>query len=202
MKLRRLILLALLVGVVAAVRAADDSPDVVVRNVYKQVIARRPIGIPKDADKSAMWPFLSKKLIHQLEVAQSCEVDYFRQHPKNADEKPEFDWLEFGLFSGANERAAPSAAVVTRTELEKNGSYRVYVRLIDKDLIEVNGRKSDPTNTFRWNVAAVVTTEDGKLVVDDVFLFKDNSNKIDSRLTSSFPGCDGEHWVGDKSKGK
>jgi hypothetical protein len=202
MKLRCLVLLVLLVSVVAAVRAADNSPDVVVRNLYKQVVARKPIGIPKGADKSAMWPFLSKKLIHQLEVAQSCEVDYFRQHPKSADEKPEFDWLEFGLFSGANERAAPSAVVVTRTGLEKNGSYRVYLRLTYKDSVEVNGRKSDPTNTFHWNVAAAVITEGEKFVVDDVFLFKDNSTKIDSRLTSSFPGCDGEHWMGEKPSGK
>jgi len=202
MKLRSLILLALLVGIASPMGAADNSPDVVVRELYKQVVARKPIGIPKDADKSAVWPFLSKKLIRQLESSQSCEADYFRQHPKNADEKPEFDWLELGLFSGANERAAPIAAVVTRTEPEKNVSYRVYVRLTYKDSIEVNGRKTDPANTFHWNVAAVVISEDGKFVVDDVILFKDNSSKIDSRLTTSFPGCDGEHWVGEKPSGK
>jgi hypothetical protein len=198
MKLRHLIFLALLVSAVFPIRAADNSPDVVVRELYKQVVARKPIGIPQNADKSAVSPFLSKKLIHQLESAQSCEADYFRKHPKNGDDKPEFDWLELGLFSGANERAAPAAAVVTRTEPDKNGSYRVYVRLTYTDSIEANGRKPNPASTFHWNVAAMVISEDGRFVVDDVLLFKDNSTRVDSRLTSSFPGCDREHWVGQK----
>lgn len=202
MKLRPLILLALLARVVSPFGAADNSPDVVVRELYKQVVARKPIGIPKGADKSAVWPFLSKKLIHQIESEQSCEVDYFRKHPKSGDEKPEFDWLELGLFSGANERAAPAAAVVTRTEQDGNGRYRVYVRLTYKESFETYSRPPNPANTFHWNVAAIVISEDGKFIVDDVFLFKDNSTKIDSRLTTSFPGCDGEHWVGEKPNRK
>jgi hypothetical protein len=202
MKMRPLILLALLASVVFPIGAVESSPDNVVRELYKQIVARKPIGIPKDADKSAVSPFLSKKLIHQLQSAQSCEDDYFRKHPKNGDEKPEFDWLELGLFSGANERANPTAAVVTRTSPEKNGSYRVYLRLTYRDSVTEDGRKSDPANTFHWNVAAVVISEDGKFVVDDVFLFSDNSTKIDSRLTTSFPGCDGARWLGEKSAGK
>jgi hypothetical protein len=100
MKLRPVILLALLANMVFPISAADNSPDAVVRELYRQVTNRKPIGIPKGADKAAVRPFLSKKLVHQLELAQSCEADYFRMHPKNGDEKPEFDWLEMGLFSG------------------------------------------------------------------------------------------------------
>lgn len=202
MKLLPLILLAFSASVVSSIAAVDSSPENVVRNFYNQVVARKPIGIPKDADKSAVWPFLSKRLIHQLESAQSCENDYFQKYPKNPDEKPEFDWLEIGLFSGANERASPTAAVVTRTEPDKNGSSRVYVRLTYKDSAEGNGRKSTPADTLHWNVAAAVISEEGKFVVDDVLLFKDNSTKIDSRLSASFPGCDGSRWVGEKPGNK
>jgi hypothetical protein len=202
MKLRTLVLLALLVTAVPPIGAADNSPDAVVRELYRQVVTRKPIGIPKGADKAAIWPFLSKKLIHQLESAQFCEEDYFRKRPKNSDEKPEFDWLELGLFSGGNEQALHSSAVVGRTVKEKDGSFHVYVRLTYKESFETYGRLPNPGNTFHWYVSAIVISEDGKFVVGEVLLFKDNSAQIDSRLTSSFPGCAGEHWVGEKPSDK
>jgi hypothetical protein len=107
MKLRALVLLALLVTAVSPIGGADNSPDAVVRELYRQVVTRKPIGIPKSADKTAIWPFLSEKLIHQLESAQSCEEDYFRKHPKNGDEKPEFDWLNLDCSREAMSRRYP-----------------------------------------------------------------------------------------------
>lgn len=173
----------------------DQSFDSGVRELYEQVVARRPLGVPKGEDKAALWPFLSKKLIQKLDAAQSCEDDYLRQRPdKNG--KPAFGWLETDIFSGSAERAIPTTASVERTEPMKDGTFRVYVRLTYKESFETYGKPPDPTHTFDWHVAAVVISEGRRFVVNDVLLFKDDSTRIASRLTDSFAGCDGPRWVG------
>jgi len=199
--MKPLIVLLLLVSFVYPNAPVDQSPGAVVRELYKQVVARRPFGIPKGTDKEAIWPFLSRGLIQRLDTAQACEKDYFRQHT-DKDSKPGFDWLETDLFSGANEKAIPSEAVVERTKPQKDGSFHVYLRLTYRESYETYGRPPNPANTFNWHVAAVVISEGGWFVVDDVLLFKDDSTKIESRLSDSFAGCDGSRWVGNKMKGE
>jgi hypothetical protein len=71
----------------------EQSPDSVVRELYQHVVARKALGIPKGKDKAALWPFLSKRLIQKLDVAETCEDDYLRHRPNN-DGKPAFGWLE------------------------------------------------------------------------------------------------------------
>src|SRR5882672_200419 len=115
MRLYYLIFLLVLIGHASLSEAAERRPDAAVRKLYREVVVRRPLGIPTGAGKRAIWHFLSKQLIRTLETAQACEDDYFRQHP-NAANKPDFAWLESGLFSGANEKAIPAEAVVERTE--------------------------------------------------------------------------------------
>jgi hypothetical protein len=196
-KLRVLVLFLLAASSISLTASPTSSPDSVVRKLYQEVVARKPLGIPKGADRTAIWPYLSKALIQKLEVAQNCEDDYFRHHAGEG-QKPEFGWLEFGLFSGANERGIPAAAVVTRTEPQNDGSFLVYVRLTYKESPETYGRTPTDANTSNWDVAAVVILESGRLVVDNVLLMNGDSTKVESRLTNSFSGCSGPHWVGDK----
>jgi hypothetical protein len=199
--MKPLIVLLQLVYFIFPNAPVDPSPDSVVRELYQQVVARKPLGIPKGEDKAALWPFLSRRLIQTLEAAQSCENDYLRQRPdKNG--KPAFGWLETGLFSGSNEWAIPAVAAVERIEPTNDGAFRVYVRLTYKESFETYGKPPDPTHTFDWHVAAVVISEEGRFVVNDVLLFKDDSTTIASRLTDSFTGCEGPHWVGIKVKGR
>jgi len=197
MKLRPAILLLLLVSCLSPGGTANSSPDSVVRDLYKQAVARKPLGIPKGADRAALSAFLSKGLLRRLDEAQACEDDYLRQHG-NEGGKPAFVWLETGIFSGSNERGLPAAAVVERTQRQEDGSSYVYVRLTYKESSETYGKPPNPANTFHWHVAAVVISESGKFFINDVLFFKDNSNTIESRLSDSFPGCDGSRWVGDK----
>jgi hypothetical protein len=84
----------------------------------------------------------------------------------------------------------------------KDGTFRVYVRLTYKESFETFGKPPDPTHTFDWRVAAVVISEEGRFVVNDVLLFEDDSTKIASRLTKSFTGCDGPRCVGIKANSR
>jgi hypothetical protein len=185
--------------IVVTLEPVEHSPDSVVRELYQQIVARRPLGIPKGADKAAIWPFLSNRLTQELDAAQACEGDYYRQMT-DKNSKPGFAWLENGLFSGANEEALPSATALERTEALKDGSFHVYVRLTFKESFETYGRPPNPADTFQWRVVAVVMSQDGRFVVDDVLFFKDGSTEFESRLADSFPGCGGSRWTGDKMK--
>jgi hypothetical protein len=194
-----LIVLWQLMSFVSQNALSENLPDSVVQELYKQVVARKPLGIPKGADKAAIWSFLSKRLIQKLDAAQACTDDYYRQMTDRGS-KPGFAWLESGLFSGENEEAIPAAAVVERTKAQKDGSFHVYVRLTYQETFETYDRPPNPANTFQWRVVAVVLSQGGRFVVDDVLLFEDDSTKIASQLTHSFSGCDGTRWTGNKTK--
>jgi len=199
MKLGRLMILFSLLGYsFDGFAIAAEQPYVAVQKLYREVVARRPLGIPKNADKAAIWPFLSHSLTQRLEAAQACEADYLRHH--SDDGKPEYAWLEFGLFSGSNEEAIPASATVQRTEPQPDGSFRVYVRLTYKESFETHGQSPNPVNSFRWQVAAVVIKEKGRFVVDDILFFKEHTSKLQSRLSQILTqGCEGRRWVGNRA---
>jgi len=104
------------------------QPEALVRSLYQKVAARQTVGIPHGADMKIFAPYLSKTLRHRIQLARACGNDWFRQHPGRSL-KPPFVWLEAGLFSGANERTDPNAFVIEKAQSEKDGSFRVFVRL-------------------------------------------------------------------------
>ena len=167
--------------------SVPEEPGAVVRSLYKEVVARHPIGIPRDEDMKTFAPYLSKSLLHRIDLARACERDYYRQH-QSAKEKPQIEWLEFGLFTGGNEKVSPRAFDVERTQSEKDGSFHVYVRL----------KWGSPSKPWMWRVVAVVVQEDGHFVVDDVIFLKDeNLDDVESRLSETLAsGCKGPRWVG------
>ncbi|HXN65935.1 MAG TPA: hypothetical protein VN862_11425 [Candidatus Acidoferrales bacterium] len=164
-----------------------EQPEAVVRGLYREVTARHPVGIPRDADMKAVAPYLSKNLLHTIDLARACEGDYYRQH-ENPKDKPQIEWLEFGLFTGGNERVSPSTFDIEKIQSEKDGSFRVHVRL-------TWGSASKP---WIWHVVAVVVQEDGRFVINDIVLLPDeNLDDVESRLSVILAsGCDGPHWVG------
>jgi hypothetical protein len=160
--------------------------EAVVRSIYREVVARQPVGIPGGADMKAFAPYLSKALLHRIDLAIACSADEARQHP-DPHLKPEIAWLEAGLFSGDDEQASPRTFHIERTQSEKNGSFGVYVRLT----------WGAPTSPLIWRVAAIVVLEDAHFVVDDVIYLKDKNREVDSRLSEYLTaGCDGPRWVG------
>jgi hypothetical protein len=101
----------------------STQPKAIVQHLYREVIARHPIGIPGDADMKIFAPYLSKALLHKINLAIACSADEARQHP-DPNLKPEIAWLESGLFSGDNEQASPRTFHIERTQLEREGSFR------------------------------------------------------------------------------
>ncbi|HSY03035.1 MAG TPA: hypothetical protein VK819_12805 [Acidobacteriaceae bacterium] len=175
-----------------------DQPVVTggVNDFYQRIVERHPIGIPTGADKTALWPSLSRRLTQQLDAAQACQDDYFRQHSnESAGAKPA--WLDTGIFVGHGKRALPLSAFATHKEPQKDGSFAVSVSLT---YVKLPGFVPDEAN---WAVIANVVPEDNRFVVDDVRLFDGLDTDGPSHLLSeSLAGCDGTHWTGEHIENK
>jgi len=175
-----------------------DQPAVTggVNDFFERIVERHPIGIPTAADKTALWPFLSRRLVQKLEMAQACQDDYFHQHP-NTGAGPKPAWLDSGIFTGISKRALPLSAFATHKEPQKDGSFAVSVQLT---YVKLPGFVPDEAN---WGVIAKVIPEDNRFVVDDVRLFDGLDTDGPSHLLSeAFAGCDGTHWTGEHVEDK
>jgi hypothetical protein len=165
-----------------------------VRQLYEEIVAHHPIGIPSGAEMAAIRPFLSKRLAEQLQTAKACQEDYFQQHQiiKGA---PKPTWLKMGIFSGDGKRALPVESHPSLKERPTDGTFLVDMSLA---LPDINGHKPKFYSRNDWWVVAVkVIPENGRFVVDDVRMFDGPSTDGPSRLLSdSFGGCDGSHWTG------
>jgi hypothetical protein len=164
-----------------------NQPEALVRSLYKQVVARHPLGIPYGADMKVFAPYLSKTLLHRFDLNDACFADWHRQNP-DPDLKPPVGLIEDGIFSGANEEAEPRAFHIERMEAERDGSFRVYVRFT---------RGTPPEKSLIWRVATIIVRENGHYVIDDVIYLKDKDHDAESRLSEGLSyGCDGSRWVG------
>jgi hypothetical protein len=146
-----------------------NQTEAVVANLYKEVVARRPLGTP---DRKIFGPYLSKKMLHGFNVNDAC-FDHWRRQNPDPDLKPPSVFIEVGFFSGANEEADPQTFYIEKIESRKDGSYRVPVKLTWEDA----------SNKLAWHVVAVVVWENGQPVVDDVLYLKDNDRDIEYRLS-------------------
>jgi hypothetical protein len=180
--------MTLMMVLLAALAVASEGGGVeVVERLYKYVVQNHPLGIPSDAGMRTIGPLLSNRVTAILDAGRACEADYFRQHKEAlGDEKPEFGWLEWGLFSGGNESAIPVEFRIVTSAREPSGGSRVVVELTYRDTPE----------TYRWRVAALVKTENGRFVIDDVVHDAERADASRWRLSTSFKGCAGGRWVG------
>jgi hypothetical protein len=166
--------------------AQEPQPADVVQQLYREVVDRHPWGVPNGADKAAIWPLLSKRLTAAFETRNACDRDWKRRHRNdNPPAKPP-GFNEDGLFSGSNERGYISGAKIGSTKAQADGSYLVHVHVWSY---------LGTSKIYRWQVAARVTSEDGKFVVDDILGFKGafdyDKSVYMSRMLSI--GCKGAH---------
>src|SRR5208337_3604046 len=111
MNLLRLLLLLQLSTPLALGQVAGNSkpaslpnqPEALVRSLYTDVVARHPLGISIGADNMKVFaPYLSKALLHRIDLAMACDDDWDRQ---NTDPSAKPPGLESGLFTGDDLRA-------------------------------------------------------------------------------------------------
>jgi hypothetical protein len=170
-----------------------NQPEALVRSLYTEVVARHPIGIPQEADMKIFTPYLSKVLLHRIDLFQACYADWLRQNPDPNTKHP-FGVFESGLFSGADERSEVQAFQIERTQSRKDGSFRVYVRLTYDD---------PPGHPQTWRVAVIVVRENGHYFIDDVIYLADKELHVESRLSDGLSNqCKGPHWGGDGGQEK
>lgn len=139
-----------------------------VDHLYKEVVARHPLSIP---NRKIFGPYLSRGLLHSFDVDNACFDRWNRANP-DPNLKPAVGLIEFGFFSGGSEEAEPQAFHIEKLETEKDGSYRAHVKLT----------YTDASDKLNWNVVAVVITENGRLVVDDVIYLK-QEDRDETRLS-------------------
>lgn len=182
---------ALLLGKGQSQNHASDLPgpsSTVVSGLYREVVARHPLGVPSGTDLKVFSPYLSKRLLHRFDTNNACFADWRKRHPE-LNLKPPVGLIENGLFSGGEEEAQPQAFHIEKTEAHKDGSSRVYVRLTVGD---------PPGELLVWYVAAVVVREGGRPVVDDVLYLTSKNGEVASRLSQGLSsGCNGSRWVGE-----
>jgi len=170
-------------------RSEVAQSESLVQSLYAEVVARHPLGISVGGQLKVFAPYLSKALLHRIDVANTCMDDWDRQH-QDPNAKP--PGLEDGLFTGSDMRAEPHAFHIERVSTEKDGSTHVYVRLT---------RNEPGESPWIWRVAAILTRENSHLVVDDIIYLKDKPRDVEYRLSEYLSdGCDGPHWVGHKEK--
>jgi hypothetical protein len=165
----------------------SNEAELPVRRLYQQLVDRPIGGIPTIERMKSLSPYLSASLLNRIADARACGDDWFRLHPQN-DTKAPLAWLEFGLFSGADDRSGPHTFQIERATSQKDGSIRVSVRLTEG---------IPPEKPWSWEVAAIVIRENGRFVINDVVFLKDKDVDTESRLSEILKrGCNGTHWVG------
>jgi hypothetical protein len=158
-----------------------------VRRLYQQLVSRPIGGIPTLERMKSLSPYLSDSLLNRIAQARACGDDWFRLHPQN-DIKAPLAWLEFGLFSGADDRSGPHTFHIQKAKSQEDNSIRVNVRLTEG---------IPPEKPWTWEVAVIVIRENGRFVINDVVFLKDKDVDTESRLSEILKrGCNGPHWVG------
>ncbi len=170
--------------------AVTGRSEILVRRLYQQVLARPSVGIPYGENLKIYSPYLSKALLHKMDVATDCGHDFYRLHPDdpNLPEKPPFAWLELGTFTGGDDESSFHAFHIEGTNPARDGSVQVNLKLT---------WGTPPEKPWFTNVTLVIRRENGRDVVDDIIYRKAGAGDVDWRLTQVLSsGCSGRHWVG------
>lgn len=178
-----------------------------VKKLYKQIVLRKPLGLPAGRKLEAIRSFLSRDLIERIRATVECEKDYSRQYPYDPNQpvKAPFAWMETGLFSGGNERGDPLWFGVHRIVRQKGGSYEVDVKLKWWPEFDKYPRPRGPRYDDTWQVAVFVVRDGGHYAINDIFypkVYADDSvphypTVEETRLSQLLDfGCKDGKWVG------
>jgi hypothetical protein len=184
-----------LLTVFLAISSPAAEPERVVRELYATIVDHQPLGIPAGALRERIWPLLTPRLVAILEKAEACEDDYRENHSR-PDEKPEYGWLEEGLFSGSNEYALPAAAEISISTPFGDGAYAVRLEFTYRETFETYGRAPDPAAELKWSGTIIVRCEESGCGVDDFIGADLDGQEPRVPLSESFTGCIEGRWRG------
>jgi len=66
------------------------TPDALVERFCSAYLKQKEYGLLEGADRRGLAPFLSARLLRQLDDARACQADWYRQQPKDTTDKPPF----------------------------------------------------------------------------------------------------------------
>jgi len=170
-----------------------NQPADLAQKLYADVIAHPTSDIPSGDDWKIFAPFLSRSLLHEIDIYNACIADEARYYASGPPVKLA-SLAESGIFSGADEKEAPGTAQVENSQPQSDGTVRVTVKL------------GLPQDQMEWRVVDVFKQEDGRFVLEDVvfpgeFFIKglkdDRPPGPDGYLSQELTGfCKGgTHWV-------
>jgi hypothetical protein len=169
---------------VASSGTAVPTPESSVERFCAVYVKQKEYGLLEGANRRAMASLLSKRLLRQLDDAQACQKDWFRQQPKGSTDKPPF--VDCCLFSSVPD-GMPTSYRVGRSQALPEGRYEVVIDYVRKT----------KTDDIRWRDAVIVHTEDGRFVIDDVIYDIDAAPPRKPLLLSNeFTECRDGRWVG------
>jgi hypothetical protein len=174
-----------------APQAALDT----VRVFYTDITRYRPLGIPGGRARKALWPLMSKRLVHELDGLQVCDDDYYRRYGAILQAntyKPATPWLEVGLFSGPNEAGDPMRFSILSSRAIGNNRVDVHLRFTHKQTYCCG----HPTSYDHAEGVVTAVLENKRWVIDDFVAMYENDELI--RLSDGYSVCKAGQWVGEK----
>jgi hypothetical protein len=163
-------------------RVTPSGASLMVTKFCAAYLKQHEYGLLERKDRAELAPFLSVRLLRQLDDARACQRDWTRQQPKGSTDKPPF--VDCCLFAGMPD-GMPTSFAIGESEALPDGRTHVVVHY------ERKAGKDD----IRWRDAAIVAKEHGRFVIDDWIYDLDRDASL---LSKSFGECEGRRWVGDR----
>ncbi len=156
--------------------SVTPSPRLVVAKFFSVYIKQDAYGLLEGKNREQLKPFLSKRLLQQLDEVVACEKDWVRQQPKDSTDKPPY--IDCCLFSVPD--GMPTSYHVASVEMQKDGRYKVIV-----NLKMVEGREH-----IEWREALIVVRESDHYAIDDAY----DPDRDTTPLSQGFTECKDGKW--------
>jgi hypothetical protein len=147
---------------------ANIAPEAVVQNFYSQLLKLKVSGLPNESQLKDLSPYLSARLLDQIENAQKYQEKFKKENPEE-----KLPLIEGALFSSLFEGI--SEFQIGKIESLENG-YKVFVHFSYKD------SALSPEIT-EWQDAVIIKQEGERLVIEDVEYLGDWPFKPGNRLS-------------------
>jgi hypothetical protein len=164
-------------------QAGGSTPQTFATRFYTVYIKQHSSGLfLQGSTKRALDPLLSKRLRRLLDDAAACQEDWVRQQPKGLTDKPPF--VDCCLFSGSAD-GMPTSFELGPTKVLPDGGYQIMVDFVRRETADV----------IKWRDAVVVMKDGDHFAIDDVIYDANTASRDTGRLSYSFRGCRGRHWI-------